>query len=70
MYTWIKTHPQRVSGLLIVLFTQVQGAMAALSTPMPPLLAWSVNTVLGIVVATLAWAIKNLKDVEPTPENT
>ena len=69
MWQWIKDHPQRVSGLFIVLFTQVQGALALLQTPMPPLLAWAVNTSLGALVAALAWAIKNLKDKEPLPEN-
>jgi hypothetical protein len=67
MMNWIKEHPQRVSGLLIVIFSQVQGALAMLQAPMPPLLAWAVNTTLGIIVAALAWAIKNLKDKEPLP---
>ena len=72
MWNWIKEHPQRVSGLLIVIFSQVQGALALLQAPMPPVLAWAVNTSLGIIVAVLAWAIKNLKDKEPysPPENS
>jgi hypothetical protein len=67
MWNWIKAHPQRVAGFLIVVFSQVQGALAMLQAPMPPLVAWGVNTSLGIIVAALAWAVKNLKDEEPLP---
>ncbi len=70
MWNWIKEHPQRVSGLLIVIFSQVQGALALLQVPMPPLVSWAVNTALGIIVAALAWAIKNLKDKEPFIQET
>lgn len=64
MMDWIKKHPQRIAGLLLVVFTQVQGAMSLAQVPMSPVVSWAVTTVIGIVVAVLAWVVKNTKDEE------
>lgn len=68
MWNWIKTHPQRIAGLGVVVFSQLQGGLALLQMPMPPLVSWVVNTALGIIIAAFAWAIKNLKDEDPLPQ--
>lgn len=62
MLDWIKAHPQRTAGLLLVIFTQIQGALALAELPLPPLAIWGVNTVIGSGVAVLAWVVKNTKD--------
>ena len=62
MIGWIKKHPQRTSGLLLVVFTQFQGALALADLPLPPLTVWAVNTAIGSAVAVLAWVVKNVKD--------
>lgn len=67
---WIRRHPQRTASFFLVIFTQVQGALALAQLPMSPLTVWAVNTVIGLVMAVLAWTIKNLKDETPleTPQ--
>jgi hypothetical protein len=59
---WIKKHPQRSAGLLLVIFTQIQGALTLAQLPIPPLAMWGINTAIGGVVAVLAWVVKNTKD--------
>lgn len=68
MWNWIKKHPQRIAGLGVVMFSQIQAGFAMLQTPIHPLITWGVNSTLGLIIATLAWAIKNLKDEDSTQE--
>lgn len=69
MWIWIKCHPQRVTALLLVVFTQIQGSLALADLHMPPLFSWALNTVFSIVMSVLAFGVKNLKDEgsEPPP---
>lgn len=64
MNAWIRRHPQRTASLLLIVFTQIQGALTLAQIPMSPLVTWAVTTILGTVMAVLAWVIKNLKDDE------
>ncbi len=68
MIDWIKKHPQRTASFFLVIFTQIQGALAMAQLPLPPLAVWAVNSVIGVVMAVLAWTIKNLKDETPIEE--
>jgi hypothetical protein len=65
MIDWLKKHPQRTAGLLLAIFTQIQGAMALASLPWHPLVIWGLNTALGTVVTTLAWAKTELPQENP-----
>lgn len=67
MIDWIRKHPQRCAGFALVIFTQIQGALALAELPLPPLAIWGVNTAIGTAVATLAWVVKNTKD-EAAPQ--
>lgn len=62
MWAYAKAHPQRTSALLLVIFTQVQGSLALAQFPIPPLVLWAINTAFGVVMAILAFNVKNLKD--------
>lgn len=67
MSSWFKKHPQRACSFLLIIFTQIQGSLALANFTMPPLATWGINTVFGIVMAALAFAVKNLDDEGNAP---
>jgi len=68
MWNWIKTHPQRTSGLLLSVFGSVQTALAMYQANLPPLVSSIITAAFGIVVTVLAWVQKNFADKEPIPQ--
>lgn len=61
----IKHHPQRSTALLLVVFSSLQASLTMFQAHMPPLYFAAVTTVIGLVMAVLAWKKSNEEPTQP-----
>ena len=64
---FIRKHPQRTTGLLLVVFGSLQTSLALFKEHMPPLVDSIITTAFGVVVTVLGYIkTESVKPEEPT----
>ncbi len=63
----VKKHPQRTTALALVAFSALQANLALFQSHIPPLHFAIATTVIGVLMAVLAWK-KSEEDSQETPQ--